>query len=48
MWNLWCELCFSARAVDNLSAGEEYTFKLVAVKHSERSAEVTVNSNTSE
>ena len=37
----------SARAIDGLSAGQEYTFKLVAVKHGERSAEVMVGSNTS-
>ena len=38
---------FVAKAVDNLSAGEDYTFKLRAVKYGQQSAEVTVDTNSS-
>ena len=38
---------FVVKAVDNLSAGEDYTFKLRAVKYGQQSAEVTVDTNSS-
>ena len=46
--NLLYRYFLKAKEVTGLSAGEDYTFKLVVVKHDERRAEVSTNSNTSE
>ena len=42
-----CNIFLKAMEVTGLSAGEDYTFKLIVVKHGERSGEVSTNSNTS-